>query len=60
LHIAAAGPETQSGLEFGVTDLKATAAALAALGLAVKSTPTMVMVSDPDGVLISFVQGTAK
>jgi catechol 2,3-dioxygenase-like lactoylglutathione lyase family enzyme len=60
LHIAAAGPETRSGVEFGVTDLKVTAAALAALGLAVKSTPTTVTVSDPDGELISFVQGTTK
>jgi catechol 2,3-dioxygenase-like lactoylglutathione lyase family enzyme len=56
LDITAASPEVKSGIQFGVTDLKKTVAMLTSLGLRLTSTPTSVTVTDPDGVLISFVK----
>jgi len=47
----------KSGIQFAVGDLKRAATALSALGLTVKSSPTAVTVSDPDGVAITFVKG---
>ena len=60
VDLAAAGPGAKSGVQFGVADLKRTAATLASLGLTVKSTPpnspTLLSVADPDGVVVSFVK----
>jgi catechol 2,3-dioxygenase-like lactoylglutathione lyase family enzyme len=57
---AAAGPGAKSGIQFGVDDLKKTAADLAGLGLAVKTTATSLTVADPDGAAISFVKAVAR
>jgi catechol 2,3-dioxygenase-like lactoylglutathione lyase family enzyme len=57
LDIAAGGA---AGIQFGVADLGGTAGTLASLGLAAKATPadhpTLLTVTDPDGVVISFVK----
>jgi hypothetical protein len=60
VDIAAAGPGAKSGIQFGVDDLKKTAADLAGLGLAVKTTATSLTVADPDGAAISFVKAVAR
>jgi catechol 2,3-dioxygenase-like lactoylglutathione lyase family enzyme len=56
LDIAAGGPELKSGIQFGVGDLKLTEGVLARMGLQVRSGPTALTVSDPDGVVVSFVK----
>jgi hypothetical protein len=60
VDIAAAGPEVESGIRFGVADVKHTAEILTSLSLAAKATPadnpTLLTVADPDGALISFVK----
>jgi catechol 2,3-dioxygenase-like lactoylglutathione lyase family enzyme len=56
LDIAAGGPAVKSGVQFGVADLKHTAETLTSLGLAVKATPTLLTVADPDGAVVSFVK----
>jgi len=45
-----------SGIQFGASDLKQTAGVLSGLGLQVRSSPTTVTVSDPDGNVISFLK----
>jgi unsaturated rhamnogalacturonyl hydrolase len=60
VDIAAAGAAGNSGIQFGVDDVKHTAEILSSLGLAVKATPanspTVLTVADPDGAVISFVK----
>jgi len=60
VDIAAAGPEVESGIRFGVAEVKHTAEILTSLSLAAKATPadnpTLLTVADPDGALISFVK----
>lgn len=55
LDIATAGPGVKSGIQFGVADLQQTAGILAGLGMAVKATPTLLTVADPDGAVVSFI-----
>jgi rhamnogalacturonyl hydrolase YesR/catechol 2,3-dioxygenase-like lactoylglutathione lyase family enzyme len=52
--LAPAGEGGKPGIQFGVADLAGAAGALKALGLNVTSTPDMITVSDPDGVVLSF------
>jgi catechol 2,3-dioxygenase-like lactoylglutathione lyase family enzyme len=56
LDIASSDPPAKAGIQFGVIDLKQTAGVLAALGLQVRSGPTAVTVSDPDGNVILFLK----
>jgi catechol 2,3-dioxygenase-like lactoylglutathione lyase family enzyme len=60
LVIAAGGPETKPGIQFGVAEVRHAAELLAGLGLAAKATPAdnpaVLVVTDPDGVVISFVK----
>jgi catechol 2,3-dioxygenase-like lactoylglutathione lyase family enzyme len=45
-----------SGIQFGASDLRQTAEALAGLGVKVRSSATALTVSDPDGNVISFLR----
>jgi catechol 2,3-dioxygenase-like lactoylglutathione lyase family enzyme len=54
LDIAASDSSMKAGIRFGAIDLKRTAAVLAALSLQAKSGPAAIIVSDPDGNVISF------
>jgi len=56
LDIAASDSTMKAGMQFGVIDLKLTAGLLTGLGLQVRSGPTAVTVSDPDGNVISFLK----
>jgi len=60
IDLTSAGADVKSGVQFGVADLKGTAARLGELGLAVNSVParnpTLLSVADPDGVVVSFVK----
>ena len=56
LDIVAGGPELKSGIQFGVGDLKLTEGVLARMGMRVRSTSASLAMSDPDGVVISFVK----
>jgi hypothetical protein len=47
---------TGSGVRFGVADLRESAGVLSKLGLQVKSAPQALTVTDPDGVVITFVK----
>jgi catechol 2,3-dioxygenase-like lactoylglutathione lyase family enzyme len=49
-----AGDDTKPGLFFEVADIQRAAADLKSRGLAVKTTPTAVSVTDPDGVIVVF------
>jgi catechol 2,3-dioxygenase-like lactoylglutathione lyase family enzyme len=49
-----AGGDTKPGLFFAVADVQRAAADLRSRGLEVKTTPTAVTVTDPDGVIIFF------
>src|ERR1035437_2989768 len=51
-----AGDDTKPGLFFAVADVQRAAAGLRERGLAVKTTPTSVSVTDPDGAIIVFNQ----
>jgi rhamnogalacturonyl hydrolase YesR len=55
-----ANSDAKAGVQFGVADVARAAEALTALGLAPKATPatrpTLVTVSDPDGVVVSFTK----
>ena len=55
-----AGDNTKPGLFFTVPDIQRTAADLKSRGLEVKTTPTAVSVTDPDGVIITFTRGAAR
>jgi catechol 2,3-dioxygenase-like lactoylglutathione lyase family enzyme len=60
LDIAAGGPEVKSGIQFGVADIKHAAEILTTLKLDFNAAqgslgPTVLTISDPDGVVISFV-----
>jgi hypothetical protein len=48
-------PEGAGGVQFGIFDRQQTATALAALGLHAKETATGLVVSDSDGVAVSFL-----
>jgi rhamnogalacturonyl hydrolase YesR/catechol 2,3-dioxygenase-like lactoylglutathione lyase family enzyme len=62
VDLAAAGPDVKSGVRFGVADVERTAEILAGLGLTGQLTPsrrpTMFTVSDPDGVVVTFVKAS--
>ena len=49
-------PDGLGGVQFGVDDLKKTAATISALGLKAKATATAVVLADPDGAAVSFVK----
>jgi hypothetical protein len=49
-----AGDDTKPGLFFAVADVQRAAADLKSRGLTVKTTPTSVSVTDPDGAIIVF------
>ena len=55
-----AGDDTKPSLFFTVADLQQAAADLKSRGLEVKTTPTAVSVTDPDGVIIVFTRGSAR
>ena len=57
LDIEALGSDVHTGIQFGISDLDQTAAALARLGLPIQSDVTRLMVTDPDGMLVAFVKG---
>jgi len=48
--------DAKSGIRFTASDLKRAGDVLAGLGLRPKVSPSMVTISDPDGVVISFVK----
>lgn len=56
VDIVAGGAEVKSGVRFSVADLKHAVEVLTGLGLAPKATPSIVTVTDPDGVAVSFVK----
>jgi catechol 2,3-dioxygenase-like lactoylglutathione lyase family enzyme len=55
-----AGDDTKPGLFFAVADVQRAAADLRSRGLAVKTTPTAVSVTDPDGAIIVFTRSSAR
>jgi catechol 2,3-dioxygenase-like lactoylglutathione lyase family enzyme len=59
VDIPPAGPDGKSGVRFGVADLKRAREGLTSLGLIVTATPrdnpALLTVTDPDGVVVSFV-----
>jgi catechol 2,3-dioxygenase-like lactoylglutathione lyase family enzyme len=55
-----AGDDTKPGLFFTVPDLQRAAADLKSRGLEVKTTPTTVSVTDPDGAIIVFTRSSAR
>jgi catechol-2,3-dioxygenase len=55
-----AGDDTKPGLFFEVADIGRAAADLKARGLEVKTTPTAVSVTDPDGAIIVFTRAAAR
>ena len=55
-----AGDDTKPGLFFAVPDLQRAAGDLRSRGLAVKTTPTSVSVTDPDGAIIVFTRSGAR
>ena len=55
-----AGDNTKPGLFFTVPDLQRAAADLKSRGLEVKTTPTTVSVTDPDGAIIVFTRSSAR
>jgi catechol 2,3-dioxygenase-like lactoylglutathione lyase family enzyme len=55
-----AGDNTKPGLFFTVPDLQRAAADLKSRGLEVKTTPTTVSVTDPDGVIMVFTRSSAR
>jgi hypothetical protein len=55
-----AGDDTKPGLFFTVPDLQRAAADLKSRGLEVKTTPTAVSVTDPDGVIMVFTRSSAR
>ncbi len=59
LDLPAAGTGVQSGVQFGVPDLKRARETLTRLGLRVtrpQDNPTLLIVTDPDGLVVSFVK----
>jgi len=56
LDIEAPGSDVHPGIQFAISDLNQTAAALAHLELPVQSDATRVMVTDPDGMVVAFVK----
>jgi catechol 2,3-dioxygenase-like lactoylglutathione lyase family enzyme len=55
-----AGNDTKPGLFFAVADIQRAAGELRSRGLAVKTTPAAVSVTDPDGAIIVFTTGTKR
>jgi catechol 2,3-dioxygenase-like lactoylglutathione lyase family enzyme len=55
-----AGDDTKPGLFFTVPDIQRAAADLKSRGLAVKTTPTAVSVTDPDGAIIVFTRSSVR
>jgi len=55
-----AGDNTKPGLFFTVPDIQRTAADLKSRGLEVKTTPTAVSVTDPDGAIIVFTRASTR
>jgi len=55
-----AGDDTKPALFFAVADVQRAAADLKSRGLEVKTTPTAVSVTDPDGAIIIFTRGAAR
>jgi catechol 2,3-dioxygenase-like lactoylglutathione lyase family enzyme len=55
-----AADDTKPGLFFTVPDLQRAAADLKSRGLEVKTTPSAVSVTDPDGAIIVFTRGSAR
>jgi catechol 2,3-dioxygenase-like lactoylglutathione lyase family enzyme len=55
-----AGDDTKPGLFFAVADVQRAAADLRSRGLEVKTTPTAVSVTDPDGAIIVFTRASAR
>jgi catechol 2,3-dioxygenase-like lactoylglutathione lyase family enzyme len=55
-----AGDDTKPGLFFAVADVQRAAADLRSRGLAVRTTPTAVSVTDPDGAIIVFTRSSAR
>ena len=56
LDLPPEGPGVRSGICFGVADLERTHQILVRLGLTVTATPSMLAVTDPDGVALMFVK----
>lgn len=60
IKLEPAGDDTKPGLFFEVADIQRAAAGLKSRGLEVKTTPTAVSVTDPDGAIIVFTRGSAR
>jgi catechol 2,3-dioxygenase-like lactoylglutathione lyase family enzyme len=60
VELEPAGDDTKPGLFFAVADVQRAAGDLRSRGLAVKTTPTAVSVTDPDGAIIVFTRSSAR